>query len=136
MDANARAWSLMTKTHGGVVSIVRDLTLAEVRQAYERLDPWYGTVHKRYFYTDSRGTRIDVTRGNGGCLRAHNHSAIDLREVFGPIDWDRSEIGSWDTWPQHKAVEADPFGRELPATKEKTDAVLWRKRHKPEGPLT
>jgi hypothetical protein len=118
-----KAWSLLTKTHGGVVSILRDLTLREVQQAYERLDPSFGCVHRKCFYTNANGVRAPAE------VSMHYHDGhgsskdpITLREVFGPIDWDRKEMANWDRWPKSEEIETDPFGRVPRKPKEETDA--------------
>lgn len=85
MDEARRAWSILTKSRGGTVSVIRDLTLAECRQMYERLDPWYG-------YS---------VAGDGEVVMRHcQESDIEIREVFGPEDWDRSEMSTWQSWPK------------------------------------
>lgn len=99
MDPNQRAWSLMTRSHGGMVSVLRDLTLAECRQTYERLDPWYG--HHSVSYESEGGGSYS----SGG--RSVNDGDIEVREVFGPSDWDSSEMSSWSSWPTHELIKLD-----------------------------
>jgi hypothetical protein len=100
MNPDAKAWSLLTKTRGGVVSILRDLTLAECRQAYHRLNPQYG-VTVTSFKSLEGGTYTDAV---GSLLPSH----IEIREVFGPGGWDRNEVRTWDApWPKYVTVEAD-----------------------------
>src|SRR4051812_42935500 len=99
-DPNGRHWSLMTKTEGGVVSILRDLTLNECRQAYHRLNPDYQHTYTNY-----------ATEG-GGAMGFHgrpvNKSDIAQREVFGPPDWNASEVDTWDEpWPKIRTVPLD-----------------------------
>lgn len=93
-----RHWSLLTKTRAGVVSILRDLTLAEAKAAYMRLDPKYGVVHTTLVYGD--GNRVENSRG---CIADNN--TIELRAVFGPPTWDSDEVKAWDAqseWPKHE----------------------------------
>jgi hypothetical protein len=93
----------MTKTRGGVVSILRDLTLAECRQAYMRLNPDYGMTYTSY----------EIEGGGsfsqGG--RRVSDGEVEIREVFGPADWDHAEIRGWDgEWPKFKTIKiADPL---------------------------
>lgn len=43
--------------------------------------------------------------GDGPSVSSHE---IDLREVFGPLDWDKSEVREWDApWPKHVTIELD-----------------------------
>lgn len=103
IDEGARHWSLMTKTRKGVVSILRELTLAECRGAYERLDPEYGRVHFLYAAGPDGGGS-----GGGGWGRIVSGDEIDIREVFGPAEWDRAaEMEKWNHWPKLETIEWD-----------------------------
>lgn len=87
-----RAWSLLIQTHDGVVSILKELTLEECRKAYERFDSCYGMTVRR--------------RKDGGASWMHHHPSPKIREVFGPADWDRTEMDAWNCWP--KFLPYDP----------------------------
>lgn len=116
MDANARAWSLLTKTRDGVVSILRELTLDECRRSYQRLNPEYGFTYVFYenpraigsFGTVGPPTTMSGDNGHGGsigCLGpSRGKETIELREVFGPPNWDHSEISEWDEWPRREYI--------------------------------
>lgn len=102
-----RDWSLMTKTKGGVVSILRDLSLSECRQAYKRLNPDYG-ITKTYYKQHAGSNALAVTEQDFsfGGMEVHDNR-IEMREVFGPPGWDRSEIVTWDEWPKSIIIEWD-----------------------------
>ena len=108
VDVSQRHWSLLTKTAKGVVSIVRDLSLDECKQAYERLDPRYGYTQRQYEASDGPSFSC------GGGMRMGD-SYIKLREVFGPPGWDRSEMDSWPSWPKFETIPLDdprnPYGK-------------------------
>lgn len=95
-----RAWALLTKARNGTVSILRDLTLAECRQSYQRLNPNYGQTRLTY-----EGDECYISHYNsiGG-------AEIELREAFGPEDWDRAEVATWDApWPKWELIKlSDP----------------------------
>ncbi len=99
-DPSARYWTLMTKTEGGVVSILRELTLDECRQAYHRLNPDYQRTYTNY-----------ATEGGGSMScdgRTIQDSDIAQREVFGPPGWDASEVDDWDEpWPKIRTIPLD-----------------------------
>lgn len=97
-----RSWSIMTKSRGGAVSVIRDLTLDEARQTYERLDPWYGYRSFYKLWPDG------ICRG--GASRTAEDGDIEIREVFGPPGWDRSEVSSWPSWPKSTTVRVDEKG--------------------------
>lgn len=98
-DPESRAWSLMTKTRKGVLSILRDLTLAECRQAYHRLNPEYGQTHTMIVWEGGDAS------GLGRCV---DDNEMEIREVFGPPDWDASEVSGWDDpWPKLHRIELD-----------------------------
>lgn len=96
-----RAWSLLTKTRGGVVSVLRELTLAECKKIYQRLNPNYGVTYTSY-EADGGGTF--------SCdFRTMSDGEVDIREVFGPDGWDHKEVRGWDEWPKHRLVKTtDP----------------------------
>jgi len=107
-DPQAKAWSLMTKSHKGVVSVIRDLTLADARQLYERLDPWYGhhstqhSIHRDYLKPGVFGAV------SGGAGRSVSDGDIEVREVFGPPGWDRTEVDAWGgEWPKITTIWCD-----------------------------
>lgn len=87
-DPEGRHWSILTKSRGGVVSVIRDLTLAEVRSVYDRLNPWYGLV---------------AYKGDG-VGRNTEESDIILREVFGPPGWTMASLGG-ARWPRDATPE-------------------------------
>lgn len=82
-----RAWSLVTVTYGGVISILRDITYDECKRIYEELDPYYGQ------YFQKGGSFLYNTTSNG---------SIKTRIVFGPPDWDEKEVNSWEYWPKDR----------------------------------
>jgi hypothetical protein len=102
MDPNRRAWSLMTRSRGGTVSILRDLTLAECRQSYERLDPEFGCTTT--LYERSQGSEEYHGRGRVIVGREADGEIVQ-REVFGPDDWDRKEMEEWPRWPKRECVK-------------------------------
>lgn len=113
-DEGLRAWSLMTRTHKGVVSILRDLTLYECREAYQRLDPDYGQVIRSY---EGRSSSGGFTMGGSYSDR------IEQREVFGPPGWEADvEMRLWLHWPRYEFIKFDDprhpdFGKEKASTK-------------------
>ena len=94
-----RSWSLMTKTRGGLVSILRDLTLDECKGAYQRLNPEYG-----YTWTTYESENGGVWSSQHSIL---NKDEIEMREVFGPPGWDVAEVHSWDEWPKRELIKLD-----------------------------
>jgi hypothetical protein len=103
-----KAWSILTKTRKGVVSVLRDLTLVEAKNIYQRLNPEFGSSN--VFYQTGEGC------GYSGAMRSVSDNEIDLREVFGPEDWDRSEIREWDKGPDKILVDySDPTNPYNPA---------------------
>jgi hypothetical protein len=83
-NPDEKHWSIMTKSRGGVVSVIRDLTLDEARKVYERLDPWYGVV---------------AYSGEGNSRHCQD-SDIDVREVFGPPGWSQATDLRAAYWPR------------------------------------
>jgi hypothetical protein len=58
-------------------------------------------------------------------MRSVSDSEVDLREVFGPEDWDRSEMREWGKKPEPVLVDfADPSNPYNPANygRQKTPA--------------
>jgi hypothetical protein len=112
-DPEQPLWSIVTKSRDGTVSVVRDLTLEQVRRTYERLDPWYGmhstqfTVHKD-FQQEGR-----FAFSSGGCGRTSQSGDIEVREVFGPPGWGGFTQGDIDSWPKITHVFTDDKGNIL-----------------------
>lgn len=106
MSATDAAWSILTKTRGGTVSVLRDLTLAEAKQIYERLDSWFGVTQTIKVFPDG-------TNHYGGVGRHVQDGDIEIREVFGPPDWNVSEVNSWDHWPKTRYIDVDADGNIL-----------------------
>ena len=104
-----RAWSIMTKSRAGTVSILRDLTLEECRRTFERLDPWYGQVSTQYEASDPNKRDPNIVSGgvSSGSGRTPEAGDIEIREVWGPPDWDRSEMNSWKHWPEFVTIKWD-----------------------------
>lgn len=101
MPTTLRAWSLMTKTRKGVVSVLRDLTLDECRRIYHRLNPDYGHTYTSYENENGSGS---VSFGG----RHVSDNEMDIREVFGPPDWNSSEVRDWDKpWPKLLSIKLD-----------------------------
>ena len=103
IDPNAHDWSIMVQRRNGAVNFIRDLTLLECRRAYERLDPWFG-IHKYKTGEFSSST---------GPRRVEPDEVV-MREVFGPPEWDSSEVTQWDRWPKEsdkwfKTVDWSPY---------------------------
>lgn len=99
MSDERKAWSILIKTEGGVVSILRDLTLSEAKSCYQRLDPNYGR-HDVLYQTMKGGGYM----GQGCSL---SPSDINLREVFGPEDWDRKEVKNWRVEYSNTRIDFD-----------------------------
>jgi len=115
-DPTKPLWSIMTKSRGGTVSVIKDLTEEQARKTYERLDPWYGQhsdymkVHKDFL--------ADGVLGSGygfgvSTYRNLNDGDIEIREVFGPAGWKR--FGGLEHWPKTYAIYTDAQGKILPA---------------------
>jgi hypothetical protein len=98
-DEAARHWSLLTKTRSGQVSILRDLTLYECKEAYVRLNPEFGRTYTSYEDCDPASR----SPGSFGCVsfggRLVDKNEIEQREVFGPPGWVETDISTWDPWP-------------------------------------
>lgn len=113
-DASKPLWSIMTKSRGGTVSVIRGLTLVEAAKTYERLDPWYGVSDVSYqVHTDFLP---DGCSFMGGCWshRICSDGDIEIREVFGPEGWTRFDEGSITHWPKRTIVYTDRDGIILP----------------------
>lgn len=114
-DPNAPLWSIMTKSRGGTVSVIRDLTLEQARRTYERLDPWYGqhsdslVVHKDFV---PEGGWHSSMAGRGGITCSDGD--IEIREVFGPAGWTEFAPGEIANWPIHHVVYVDADWNILP----------------------
>lgn len=80
-DPERRDWSLLTISNKGTVSLLRNLTLAQVKEVYMRLDPF----RDAYAVVDEKGS---------GPIYGVNNT-IKQREVFGPQGWDDSEVRDW-----------------------------------------
>ncbi len=80
---NGQHWSIMTKSYGGTVSVVRGLTLDEARKTYERLDVFYGQISYK-----ERGNHASGGQG-----------VIEIREVFGPPGWSMDDLNA-QRWPR------------------------------------
>jgi hypothetical protein len=104
MDPNRRSWSLMTRSRGGTVSVLRELTLSECRQAYERLNPGYG--HTVEFYERAEGSEEFHSHGRVSTGRDADGEIVQ-REVFGPDDWSPDEMRDWPHWPKHEYIKWD-----------------------------
>lgn len=120
-----RAWSLLTTTRGGVVSVLRDLTKDECQQAYHRLNPRYGIIYRSYVYR-ANGAAMQQTERDFAVLvggELEGDACMSVREVFGPPDWDRSEVAQWDKpWPKYERVEMDDPRNHWPAEWERQRA--------------
>lgn len=122
-------WSIMTKSRGGTVSMIRDLTLEEAQKIYERLDPWYGsqttiaTIHEDFLPEDGYATSF--ARGGG---RTVKDGDIEIREVFGPAGW--RGFKGLKSWPVVVKVYTDGKGDILPDEyqKEPLIAQFYRKK--------
>jgi hypothetical protein len=113
-DPEQPLWSIMTKSRGGTVSVVQDLTLEQVRRTYERLDPWYGMHSKCYpvhkDFMDGPGQSVLL----GGPGRRSEDGDIEIREVFGPPGWHGFSDGEIQRWPIQIDVYIDRDGNILP----------------------
>ncbi|AMX93663.1 MULTISPECIES: hypothetical protein [Mesorhizobium] len=116
-DPTQSLWSIMTKSRGGTVSVIRDLTLEQVSKTYERLDPWYGMkteslmVHKDYLLADTLGIAFSGSTSIG---RHESDGDIEIREVFGPAGWSGFNAGDVGRWPRLYAIFTDAEGDILP----------------------
>lgn len=113
-DPNAPLWSIMTKSHGGTVSVIRGLTLEEARKTYERLDPWYGSVSYIDRAEEERTRKWNEEHASSGAImlasfsthgRSISDGDIDIREVFGPAGWTTADMASWQHWPRRATEE-------------------------------
>lgn len=113
-NPNERLWSIMTKSRGGVVSVIRDLTEHEAAKTYERLDTYYGLTktilltHKD-FITAGMPSRSACVSG-----RALSNGDIEIREVFGPTGWTWFADGVIGVWPKFVTVWTNSEGEVLP----------------------
>jgi len=98
-NPNGPHWHIVVQTSGGVVSVIRDLTLEQVRNTYESLDPWRGMVA----YTGEGVSRHGLS------------SDAKQREVFGPPGWDRNEVHGWQRWPRPATEEEQALHKEQKA---------------------
>lgn len=120
-DPERRDWALLTKC-GGVVSILKQLTLAEARAAYERLDPFYGQT-LTYYEASPDGEHPMQEAGRGSM------SACDLRDVIGPEGWDASEMMTWERWPQSITVKYGTPEWDVQMERTKNYREQWAKDH-------
>ncbi len=81
-DPTLPHWWIMTKSEGGVVSVIRDLTLRQAQQIYNRFDPFYGLP--------------PLSAGSGIMMRV-NDGDIVLREIFGPPGWPAKPVSGDET---------------------------------------
>jgi len=114
-DAESRMWSIMTKSRGGVVSVIRDLTEDQARKTYERLNPRYGehsevfTIHQDFL---TNGEYSSNRSFGGSSYTICNDSDIVIREVFGPNGWEWfKEV---ETWPKLYFIYTDDKWNVLP----------------------
>lgn len=113
-DPEKPSWSIMTKSRGGTVSVIKDLTLEQARRTYERLDEWYGmadtcmSVHPDFLQDGCSGMV------SGGACRTCQDSDIEVREVFGPPGWDGFGPGEIERWPKITTVYTDDKFNILP----------------------
>lgn len=114
-DPEQPHWSIMTKSRGGTVSVIRNLTLREVKQIYERLDPDYGrdltqfVVHKDFL---PEGTLSSVRSAE--ILPSARDGDIEIRKVFGPPGWEGFAEGEMEDWPKITSVYVDQENKILP----------------------
>ena len=108
--SDERAGSILTRSVGGTVSVIRDLTLDECRAIYDRLDPWHGHYYDQPKQQDGSGLR---TWGMAGVtsMRRVEDGDIEVREVFGPPEWDRGEMNTWGHWPKERESGPTPQAR-------------------------
>ncbi len=102
-DPTKPHWSIMTKAMNGQVSILRDLTLDEARRTYERLSPQYGHTVRQFRHPSGTVSSSDFHLCSDG--------DIEIREVFGPPDWD-GVLGA-DSWPKFETIDVDENGNPL-----------------------
>lgn len=113
-DPTQKDWSIMTKSRGGTVSVIRDLTEELAAKTYERLDPFYGqtctlvSIHKDFLPENTYGAF------SGAPWPTYNDGDIEVREVFGPPGWKWFSKGMVKSWPIYKTVWADANGNILP----------------------
>lgn len=126
-DPEKPLWSIMTKSRGGTVSVIRDLTLDQARRTYERLDPFYGqteetlTVHKDFLEEGC----IGMSSGGGAC-RTVSDGDIEVREVFGPPGW--MWFDALNYWPKFYPIYTDDKWNVLPDEyQEHPERAAWRR---------
>lgn len=119
-EPGAPHWSLMTKSRGGVVSVSKGLTYAEVCRMYEALDPHKGEKHEVFAVHDDFKDK-DATsdpdwsghRSNNTWAFAPRDGDIEMRHVFGPPGWDGFEAGDVNYWPKLVTIFTDAQGKIL-----------------------
>lgn len=105
-DPEKPLWSLLTKSRGGTVSILRGLTLREAKAAYNSLSRDYG--REILCYRNEAGDGWLSVGSQGSISFGDNSGEIVLREVFGPEGWDFKDVAAyWDEWPKFVEIEWD-----------------------------
>lgn len=94
IDPKRRDWTLITKSRGGTVSILKELTLAEALATYERLDQMYGQTY--------RVPKNVNSYSYGGRICADGD--IELRQIVGPEGW---TMPPTPQWPKFVKVDDD-----------------------------
>jgi hypothetical protein len=127
-DPTKPLWSIMTKSRGGTVSVIRDLTLDQVRRTYERLDPWYG-MRSRQFSVHKDFLRDGVLAWSSGSAgRMAQDGDIEIREIFGPPGWQSLE--DVEQWPKVTTIYTDYEGDILPDEyQENVEAAAWEREY-------
>lgn len=124
-----RDWTLITKTHKGVVSILKELTEDEAIAAYNRLDPDYGREHTYLsVHEDFRKDGASLPVGSYGIFASLSDNSIVLRDIIGPEGWtfpaDRREI-----WPKLYVVWTDADAYVLPDDRQPFPKRAEQERH-------
>ena len=84
VDVNRSDWHVLTKTENGTVSMIRNLSLRNAVQVYERLDPWAGRV--------------------SGQMYSVNGGDVSERHILGPDGWDGCTKGPAHVYPELKVT--------------------------------
>jgi hypothetical protein len=79
-DETARVWRILTKTHKGLVSIIKDLDAPTARQVYQRLKP---EEHPKDYINLPKNESFGWCQG----VRTLRDNDITQVDVLGPENW-------------------------------------------------
>lgn len=100
-DPERKDWSILTITAKGVISLLRELSLAEAEKIYERLLLGYNKYEITYDLPDNKTYTNYVYHGY--------INEINKIEVLGPEGWNADIVISvWAyKWPKYKRLTVD-----------------------------